>query len=163
MCAAIGGDDCEAVEFLDAKIAEQGRDQRVIADETQMMLLLGPMMSKVTLIGSLLIYRPTYSEPLIEGVRSAPARAAEQLHDLVHGYIKLIPHFNAIIHKGTKRACAAFCNEHGKINGLIINVPADAPWHVALERTIGAVVPFDDYLVGTIVVIIGDKELMRNL
>ena len=113
------------------------------------------------MIGSLLIYRPTYPEPLIEEIERPPT--AEQLHDLVHGYIELIPHFNTIIHKGTKRACAAFCNEHGKINGLIINVPATRLWHVALERTIGAVVPFDDYLVGTIVVIIGDKELMRNL
>lgn len=40
----LGGEDNRAVKFLDAKIAEQGRDQKVLADETQMLLLLGTML-----------------------------------------------------------------------------------------------------------------------
>jgi hypothetical protein len=43
-CIAIGGEDCAAVEWLDRKIEQQGSDQAVLADETQMMALLGPMM-----------------------------------------------------------------------------------------------------------------------
>lgn len=44
VCIAIGGEDCKAVKFLDAKIAKQGADEKVLADETQMMALLGPML-----------------------------------------------------------------------------------------------------------------------
>lgn len=41
----LGGDeDNPAVRFLDAKIAKQGRDQKVLADESQMLLLLGSML-----------------------------------------------------------------------------------------------------------------------
>lgn len=44
ICAALAGPDCKAVAFLDRKIAEQGRDQKVVAHESQMLLLLGSMM-----------------------------------------------------------------------------------------------------------------------
>jgi hypothetical protein len=41
---ALAGEDCKAVKFLDCRIAKQGRDEKVIADPTQMMLLLASMM-----------------------------------------------------------------------------------------------------------------------
>jgi len=46
LCALIGGEHCRAVQFLDAKIKTEsmGRDAEVFADESQMMMLLGPMM-----------------------------------------------------------------------------------------------------------------------
>lgn len=44
LCAALGGEDCRAVKFLDAKIVAQGRDEQVLADEAQMLQLLGPML-----------------------------------------------------------------------------------------------------------------------
>jgi hypothetical protein len=44
ICAAFGGEDCKAVKFLDAKIAEQGRDELVIAPDSQMRMLLMPML-----------------------------------------------------------------------------------------------------------------------
>ncbi len=44
LCAAIGGADCRAVKFLDEKIAEAGRDEKVIADDFQMRILLFPML-----------------------------------------------------------------------------------------------------------------------
>ena len=44
VCAELGGENCRAVKYLDDKIAEQGRDMEVLADEHQMMLLLGPML-----------------------------------------------------------------------------------------------------------------------
>jgi hypothetical protein len=44
LCAAIGGEECPAVGFLDVKIAEQGRDQPVILSDWQMRTLLMPML-----------------------------------------------------------------------------------------------------------------------
>jgi hypothetical protein len=44
MCAAIGGENCRAVQFLDDKIKEQGRDMEVIAPDSQMRFLLMPML-----------------------------------------------------------------------------------------------------------------------
>lgn len=44
LCAALGGDECNAVVFLDKKIASQGRDAIVIADDYQMRVLLLPML-----------------------------------------------------------------------------------------------------------------------
>lgn len=48
LCAIIGGEDCRAVQFLDDRIKHDrdGRDAVVLADESQMMLLLLPMLSE---------------------------------------------------------------------------------------------------------------------
>lgn len=43
ICVALGGPDCKAVRFLDEKISEQGRDEAVIAADSQMRMLLMPM------------------------------------------------------------------------------------------------------------------------
>lgn len=42
-CVLIGGKDCEAAHFLMEKIDAQGMDTKVIADHSQMMMLLHPM------------------------------------------------------------------------------------------------------------------------
>lgn len=42
LCAAIGGADCDAVHWLDAQIAEQGRDIPVLAADSQMRVILMP-------------------------------------------------------------------------------------------------------------------------
>ena len=44
MCAALGGEECKAVKFLDEKIEEQGRDEEVVAADSQMRALLMPML-----------------------------------------------------------------------------------------------------------------------
>ncbi len=44
LCAALGGAECKAVKFLDERIASQGRDAVVIAPDSQMRLLLMPML-----------------------------------------------------------------------------------------------------------------------
>jgi hypothetical protein len=44
LCAALGGEDCEAVSFLDSKIAAQGRDEKVLAADCQMRALLMPLL-----------------------------------------------------------------------------------------------------------------------
>ena len=40
LCAAMLGEDSGAVTFLDERIKEQGEDEEVIADESQMVFLL---------------------------------------------------------------------------------------------------------------------------
>lgn len=46
LCAALGGESCEAVAFLDEKIAAHanGRDEPVLAADSQMRFLLFPML-----------------------------------------------------------------------------------------------------------------------
>lgn len=41
---ALAGEHCGPVLFLDAKIAQQGADEPVLAAESQMLLLLGSML-----------------------------------------------------------------------------------------------------------------------
>lgn len=48
LCAGILGADSPATEYFDRKIEEQGRDEPVLADETQVMALIG-----MAVIGSL--------------------------------------------------------------------------------------------------------------
>jgi len=43
-CVAIADEDSPAVKFFDAKIKAQGRDEPVIADESQMLQLIGSML-----------------------------------------------------------------------------------------------------------------------
>ncbi len=45
LCAIIGGEKCKAVQFLDNKIKEspKGRDEVVIAADSQMRIILYPM------------------------------------------------------------------------------------------------------------------------
>jgi len=46
--ALLAGEDNDAVKFLDRKITEQGRDEIVIAPESQMLALLASMIKKET-------------------------------------------------------------------------------------------------------------------
>lgn len=78
----------------------------------------------------------------------------EQLHAAVGGYIEMVPFFTTF--EGNE--CVAFCNEEGKLEGLPPNIPAQILWQIAVRRVIR-----DDLLVGPIVVITGDEELLRAL
>lgn len=46
VCSTIGGETCEAVRFLDEKIAESpnGENEEVVAQDSQMRALLMPML-----------------------------------------------------------------------------------------------------------------------
>ena len=44
--AIIAGEDSRPVKFLDNKINEQGRDETVLADESQMLYLLTSMLKE---------------------------------------------------------------------------------------------------------------------
>ena len=44
LCAAIGGENCNAVKFLDAKIVVQGRNEPVLTPDSEVRLMLFPML-----------------------------------------------------------------------------------------------------------------------
>jgi hypothetical protein len=44
IAAQLGGEKCKAVAFFDEKIKEQGRDEEVLADTSQMLALIGSML-----------------------------------------------------------------------------------------------------------------------
>src|SRR4051812_16438027 len=44
LCAAIGGEDCPAVQLLDEHISRQGRDAEAIQPDSQMRALLMPLL-----------------------------------------------------------------------------------------------------------------------
>lgn len=69
------------------------------------------------------------------------------------GLIQLVPYFSRYDGKD----CVAFCNEEGKLNHLPLNASATALWAAQLD------VPLVDYLVGPVVIISGDAELLRRL
>ena len=79
------------------------------------------------------------------------------INRLVGGFIEQVPFFNVFQGK----ACVAFCNEEGKNEGLLFNPLASLLWYRqnGLEGlTIG-----QDILVGPVVIIVGDRELMNAL
>jgi hypothetical protein len=101
---------------------------------------------------------------------------AEELHEIVGGYIELVPGFDSIEFTTLDRtpevhACVAFCNEDGKRLKLPMNRMATVRWNDALVRTGngGLMLPqsqgggLADYLVGNVAVIWGDDELMADL
>jgi hypothetical protein len=84
------------------------------------------------------------------------------------GYIEIVPLFNRITHKGKVIHCVAFCDENGKRKGLQLNKTATNLWETALKlvghpglRTPNGRIA--DYLVGSILVVSGDKEFMEEL
>lgn len=78
----------------------------------------------------------------------------EQLQAAVGGYIEVVPFFTR--YKG--QSCVAFCNEEGKCNGLPLNKDATMLWYVSMSRSYA-----EDYLVGDIAIITGDRDIFRNL
>jgi hypothetical protein len=70
------------------------------------------------------------------------------------GFLELVPYWNTF--RGER--CVAFCDEHGKDKNLRFNHTANAEWQIAVGRRIT-----EDFLVGPIVIICGDDELLKEL
>jgi hypothetical protein len=94
---------------------------------------------------------------------AAPPALAALQRGVGGGTIEVVPYFTRYDaepgygpYKG--EPCVAFCNEEGKLNGLPINFRATALWHAQEPRFIGR-----DVLVGPIVIVTGDRELMEEL
>ena len=103
--------------------------------------------------------------------RLAVARVSESdmltmLQTAVGGYIEAVPHLKT--YRDDDRGivpCVAFCNEDGKRPpGLPYNQRANLLWSAALSREQrGLDSPAPDHLVGTVVILFGDKEFMESL
>ena len=96
---------------------------------------------------------PVVTEELSETPQLEKIKAA-----LDGGMLELVPEWNK--YEGEK--AVVFCDEEGKLKKLPYNYAATAMWYDALGR----IQPFakrDDWLVGPIVVITGDSELMSEL
>lgn len=115
--------------------------------------------------GTVMIYRPgpIASEPEVREFDHAPR--LDELQKIVGGYIEAVPGFQTITYHGEPRACVAFCNEEGKLEGLSVNRTATLLWHAALPSP-GLRLPngsFSDVLCGPVVVLYGDDEFMGAL
>jgi hypothetical protein len=87
----------------------------------------------------------------------------EELKKAVGGWIEEVPFFNT--YRGER--CVAFCNEEGKLALLPVNAEATKRWYAAIyeqtrKKGLTCFWP-NDILVGDIVVITGDQELMEAL
>lgn len=78
----------------------------------------------------------------------------EMLQSAVGGSIETVPMF--VLYKDEH--CVCFCNEEGKIHGLPLNISATELWNKQRHPH-----PIDDVLVGDVVIIRGDNEMMRAL
>jgi hypothetical protein len=109
--------------------------------------------------GTLLIYSPAGKV----AVRQVGAPTLELFHEFIRpGYLELVPHWHSIEHGGERHRCAAFCDEDGKRLGLPVNRPATLAWDAAMKRDHGCGCA-PDYLVGSVVVVFGDREFMAAL
>lgn len=113
--------------------------------------------------GTALIYRPGTPEPE-EKELTAHTGLLELLQGAVGGYLEAVPGFLSIPYHGVRQACVAFCNEDGKREPLPLNATATELWHQALAppglRRGGGLT---DWLVGPVVVVLGDREFMEEL
>jgi hypothetical protein len=92
---------------------------------------------------------------------AAPARLEDLQAGLGGGYIELVPGFTRYMGK----PCVAFCDEEGKLNGLPYNVRASELWYGQMADTFCSKDtgwPLD-VLVGPVVIVTGDAELMEEL
>jgi len=91
-----------------------------------------------------------------------------ELHEIVGGYIELVPYWTELIVPSMKinSRCVAFCDADGKTTGnKELNKRATIMWESVLNRRKGNPMSLRglDYLVGDIVVVYGDNELMDTL
>jgi len=86
----------------------------------------------------------------------------EWLQKAVGGYIETVPFWNTYDDDGTTRGCVAYCNEEGKLDGLPANRLANQKWDEALKRRFPDAGQRLDYLVGTIVVLVGDRRFRES-
>lgn len=87
--------------------------------------------------------------------RLSSAPDIDQLQAAVRGHIEVVPFFN----KFMGYRCVAFCNEEGKLKNLPVNTKAQGLWASALDRAFIK----EDTLVGDVVIISGDDELLEAL
>lgn len=103
--------------------------------------------------GTLYIIPADNVEPMtVRELTAAPD--LDTLQKAVEGSIETVPLFE--LFRGVP--AVAFCNEEGKVNGMHLNERATKLWDEAIAPE-----PRFDVLVGDVVVITGDAELMASL
>lgn len=126
--------------------------------------------------GKALIYRPGQYEP--ETIDLTEAVTLEFLQKAVDGWIEKVPSFETIEIAGANTPCVVFCNEEGKLKRLPCNNAATIAWDRAIRQMLDAagkrLYPTGlwnyaeswapaDVLVGPVIVITGDDELMETV
>jgi hypothetical protein len=89
----------------------------------------------------------------------------DTIYKALGGSPELVTSFDTIQWSGEVLPCAVFCDEEGKLKEKPVNQTATALWDHALGRTSDETlgrIP-GDVLVGPVVVILGDEELMQEL
>ena len=105
-----------------------------------------------------LLATPIDGEPTLPAVKAA----------IGGGYIEEVKGFTTIEHGGKLHTCVVFCDEDGKRKQLPLNKLATTLWDQALRRigqpTLarpdGSAI---DFLVGQVLVVIGDQEFLEAL
>src|SRR5262245_51999273 len=117
--------------------------------------------------GSMLIITPDDQRPRL--VECTAPVTVEMVHELVGGHFELVPYFMSIapipsLGITEPHRCVALGHGDGKRPGseLPRNRFADLLWFGAWRRANPGTSPVPDYLVGTIVVIFGDREFMAD-
>ena len=108
----------------------------------------------------MLLTCPTNMRVLDETPLDAPPTLEQLRAAIGGGYIELVPYWQTINHRRETHRCVAFCDEHGKGNGLPLNGYATVLWRFA-QTAVG--VKLSDYLVGPVIIIYGDDELMEAM
>jgi Domain of unknown function (DUF3846) len=114
--------------------------------------------------GVMLTFKPFATEPEALALSAPPSLAV--LEQAVGGSIEIVPWFDTIELEGVVRRCVAYRNEDGKLNGEPINDRATELWEQALRQASSPnhrAPQLYDVLVGTVVTIMGDRELMEAL
>jgi hypothetical protein len=88
--------------------------------------------------------------------------SGQELHNIVDGYIEVVPSWYDVPVGPTKMRCVAFCDEDGKNTGKQLNEKATQMWDEALQR-LGNSLLGRDYLVGDIAIVWGDNALLAAL
>jgi hypothetical protein len=118
--------------------------------------------------GTMLILRPGDIEKVEVKKYDGVAPTLEELKSaLGGGYLEVVPGFFTMAYGGTVLNAVAMCDEDGKRKELPLNEAATIAWEAALRRQ-GSTLrgPGDrpkDYLVGTVIVLFGDKEFSESL
>ena len=115
--------------------------------------------------GVMIIFQPTRGDdgPPEEVIELTAPPPLEDLQQRIGGYIQPVPHLKTIEVCGGVYQCVAFCNEEGKFKQMPFNRRATELWRLAIERETEHEVHMRDILVGPLVVIVGDDELLGNL
>jgi hypothetical protein len=109
--------------------------------------------------GGILIVRPNGD---IEQRELSQPPSGQELHDIVDGYIEVVPSWYNVRIDDTVMRCVAFCDEDGKNTGKQLNEKATQMWDEALQRH-GNALLWRDHLVGDIAIVWGDNALLAAL